>query len=45
VTVLFWALIIYFCGQLLFSVPFLFFQDSYDCAGLDPALNCRDFVC
>lgn len=31
VTTIFWAFVIYFSGQLLFSVPFLFFQDPYSC--------------
>jgi hypothetical protein len=44
-TILFWAFIIYFSGQLLFSVPFLFFQDPYDCAGIDLTMNCRDYAC
>lgn len=45
ITILLWMSVIYFCGQLLFGVPFLFFQDPYSCDGFDPSINCKEFVC
>jgi hypothetical protein len=45
ITIVFWCMIIFLCGELLFSTPFLFFQDNYNCSGLSPDINCKEYVC
>lgn len=44
-TIILWAALIFFCAELLFSTPFLFYQDPYDCSSLSPDVDCKDYVC
>ena len=44
ITVVFWSIVSYLCGGLMFIVPFLLYQDPYDCGDLLTS-NCKETVC
>lgn len=44
-TIIFWCVANFICGQFTYSMPFLFYQDPYDCTGYDIEGSCEDFVC
>jgi hypothetical protein len=43
ITIFFWCMTIFFHGHLVFSIPFLFYQDPYECSS--EVKDCRDYVC
>ena len=45
ITTLIYCVIGYMCGGLMLIIPFLFYEDPYDCKGDYPADSCFDEVC
>ena len=40
ITIVFWSIANFICGQFTYSMPFLFYQDPYDCTGYDIEETC-----
>jgi MFS transporter, putative metabolite:H+ symporter len=45
VITLLWCLVGYLCGGLMLIIPYLFYQDPYDCSGKYPGADCQEYVC
>lgn len=40
ITTLIWCIVGYLCGGLMLIIPYLFYQDPYDCSQAGPIDNC-----
>lgn len=45
ITTLIWCIVGYLCGGLMLIIPYLFYQDPYDCTGKYAGDNCQEHVC
>lgn len=42
---LLWCVVGYLCGGLMLIIPYLFYQDPYDCSREGISEGCQEFVC
>jgi hypothetical protein len=45
ITTLIWCIVGYLCGGLMLIIPYLFYQDPYDCSSEGLTQGCLEFVC
>ena len=45
ISLVFWCVSCYICGGITLVIPFLLYQDPYDCPEPHPSMTCEEFVC